>query len=241
MQPYGNSKILVDEDTPAITFWRAPVMTAMNLASIPPLYGVAWLAVESGGNVCAVGELTATGPDGYPREVGLFQIYNPDDFRALGASPAEILDGVCAIPPPGARQHKASDGGWADGSQRNPQHQVAPLTEAQIARNVALGVALVQMKQRQVAPWLQRAGAAWSGPDYWSLVKSYHGWPPIANHWLGVVAQHLGRAPSGWMEFRATLAAIEPTANFNAALKEQTPLYRGLENAEWTGFHVEAA
>jgi len=240
MQTYGNSKIQIDENTNSIAVWRAPVAAAAANAGKPPSFAIAWLSIESGGNVCAVGEATATGPDGFPREVGLFQIYNPDDFRALGASASELVVGMCAIPSPGPRQHKADDGGWADGSQRNPQHQIAALTEAQIARNVELGIALIAYKEKQIAPWLAAAKAAWSttSPDYWAAVKSYHAWPPIMNHWLGAVAKHLGRAPINWQEFRSALAAIEPTANYNAALKEQTPLYRGLENAEWCGFHV---
>src|ERR1700741_1478013 len=43
-----------------------------------------WLAMESDGAPCAFGKPGAKGPDGQPLEIGLGQIYNPDDFKLLG-------------------------------------------------------------------------------------------------------------------------------------------------------------
>lgn len=237
------TKIQINENAWQILQWQPAVSAEMILHGIPAAFGMAWLAVESGGNPCAVGESTATGPDGNPREVGLFQIYNPDDFKAIGGTAAEIC-AYCARPLPGARQHKTDDGGYRDGTLANPQRQtISLLSPQQVGRQAELGRKLIELKRRYADHYLAASGIKWSvdGPDYWAAVKAPHAYPPIINTGLAQVARHLGRAPLSWREFRATYEAIEPRARFNPAVTQQSPYFRGLENAEWTGFHVQPA
>lgn len=232
--------IVVDESDPAIVRWQPAVTAQATLAGIPWRFAMAWLAVESGGNPCAVGEPTAVGPDGYPREVGLFQIYNPDDFKAIGGSAAELCS-YCVRPSSGVKAHRDDDGGYRDGTLTNPQHAIAPLTAAQVQRHVDLGMRLINQKRRYAERYLNASKVPWSpdSPDFWAAVKAPHAYPVILNTGIPLVTKHLGRPPQSWHEFRATYELIEPKARFAPGAPHQTPLYRALENAEWTGFHVQ--
>jgi hypothetical protein len=57
---------------------------------------LAWTAIESDGDEGSIGAPGAKGPDGYPKEVGLLQLYNPDDFQSLGFTPAQLLNAAPA-------------------------------------------------------------------------------------------------------------------------------------------------
>ena len=244
-QPWeAHTQIRIDEATPPILQWNPYVIPAMVAAGVPGPFGMAWLAAESQGNTCAVGELTAVGPDGFPREIGPFKAYNPDDFKTLGYDPAEFV-ASCVHPAVGARQHKSDDGGYSDGTLPNPQHIQTPLTPSQMARHAQLGAALANLKRRSSDHYLSAWKVAWptTSPDYWAAVKGYHAYPPIINTGIGEVTKHLGRPPTSWREYRSTYEIVQPLAKFDpakaAAKIEQSPYYRGLDNAEWVGFHVQ--
>lgn len=240
--------VSVDEHDPHVVQWQPAVFAQAALAGVPPAFAMAWLAVESGGNPCAVGEATATGPDGYPREVGLFQMYNPDDFKEAGASASEICS-YCVRPPAGPKTKRAKDGGYADGSAVNHGRMaVAQLTPEQVVKHVGLGISMIKAKERYADQYLRASHVPWAAdsPDYWAAVKAVHAYPAIVASGISAVTRKLGRAPSSWHEFRSTYEAIEPRARFDPARplehppRDQDPIYRGLENAEWTGFHVQA-
>jgi hypothetical protein len=242
------SKIKVDETDPQITKWE-PIVAALAVAAgVPVPVAMAWQAIESGGNPAATGELTATGPDGAPREIGLFQIYNPDDFKALGANPLELV-AYTVRPAPGARTQRDDDGGYKDGTLRNPQRLARPMTPAEITRHVQLGINLINLKRHYADRYLAENGITWptTSPDYWAAVKAPHAWPPIINTGLAKVTKYLGRPPISWKEFRSTYEIVEPRAKFDPVKaaahppQQQSPYYRGLENAEWVGFHVSPA
>ena len=228
---------------PEIAKWAALCHQVLPAHGIPPIYGLAWLGVESGGNACATGGRTATGPDGYPREVSLFQAYNPDDLKALGVT-AEELCSFCVRPAVGPKKRPEADGGFLDGTERNRQQLAAPLTDEQSARQIEIGAGLIKLKRADADRYLQKNGVTWpaTSPDYWAAVKCPHAWPPILAIGLGQVTKHLGRAPASWSEFRATYEKIEPLARYDAARAEakqdQSPIYRGLRNCQWVGFHV---
>jgi len=217
---YGPSNVTfpIDENDPAITRWLDPVTGSMLAARIPVSFAMAWLAIESGGKPCAIGEPGAKGPDGNPLELALWQAYNPDDLKPAGITGAE-LRAYCL---PGG------------------QNLSRAMTPAEIARQMDLGVSLIGRKRAYADHYLTANGVAWptAGPDYWAAVKLPHAYPPILNTGMHEVVQRLGRAPSSWQEFRATYEQIEPRARFDPDAKEQSPYYRGLQNAEWCGFHV---
>lgn len=240
----NNPVSTVDEHTAALEMYSPVISTVAILHSVPAEFAMAWAAIESGGNAAAVGSPTATGPDGYPREIGWFQLYNPDDFKTLGAQPSELC--AYAVRPgvgPRQRPDPSGDGGFLDGSERNPQRMSRPMTAAEQRRAAELGIGKITRAMHVAQTALASVGSTWSGADFWSAVKAVHAWPPIVHGWLAAVAKHLARGPSSWREFRSTLEQIEPSARFSQAIAdahgEQSNLYRGLENSEWVGFHVQ--
>lgn len=222
------SVIKVNLNDPSITRWSPYVTLAASAFDIPVSFAMAWIGVESTGNPCSVGEKTVTGPDGYPQEVGLFQIYNPDDFNQLGAKASELCE-YCVIPPPGTP---------------NPERLSKTMTDEQIGRHIGLGISLIILKREYAQKYMDLNKVAWdrNGPDYWRMVKLVHALPSIVNTGLGQVVQLLGRAPQSWNEFRQTYEKVNPKAKFNTTLfklgKSQSVWYRALDNAEWTGGHV---
>lgn len=218
---------VIDTKSPSVQQWMKYVRPAAQSNGIDPGIAEAWLAVESGGNICAVGERTARGPDGAPKEVGLFQLYNPDDFKALKASAAD-LRAYCVKPEPG---------------QPDPMKLSRQPTGEEIAHHIALGIALIHKCMSTAAHYLTAAGINWSAnnPDFWRAVKLVHALPVIVSHGFSAVSERLGRAPSTWEEFRTTYETIQPRAKYNPTAKRQDGYWRALENAERVGSHYEGA
>ncbi len=227
--PPMKSKVYnIDESDPSITRWLPVVSAEAVAAGVPVDFAMAYLAIESGGNPCEVGERSAVGPDGEPREVGLFQIYNPDDFEALKAKASELRT-YCVKPAPGTP---------------NPQRLSRKMTSDEMIRHVKLGIDNIKRQQRTADRFLTSNHVMWnpSGPDYWSFVKLVHGLPSIVNPGMSQVVVRLGRPPLSWKEFRATYEQVNPRAKFDQkkfdAGESQDGYFRALENAEWTGSHV---
>lgn len=193
-------------------------------------FAVAWEGVESGGNVCAVGDKYQLHA-GAPKEIGLWQIYNPSDFRELGISPAELL-AYCVRPAPGDKPNT---------SKMNPQRLSRPLTDIEAARHVEIGMRFIHMKREYALGFMHDAGIAWPATsiDTWRMTKLVHGLPVIVNTGIAQVARRLGRPPSSWAEFRATYETINPRAVYKPGAKKQDGYWRALQNAEWTGGHVQ--
>ncbi len=192
-------------------------------------FGLAWMGIESGGNPCAVGNRKLTvPPGGAPQEIGLFQIYNPDDFKELGVDPLELV-AYCVRPVPGLN---------------NPQKLAQPMTPEQIGKHIVTGMQMIGKKHAYAGRYLAAAGAQWPthSQDYWRMVKAVHALPVLVNTGLGQVAKKLGRAPLSWAEYRAVYETINPRAKFDPAKaqrgEDQDGYYRALENAEWTGGQV---
>lgn len=215
----------VNMNSPAIKQWESYVRPAAIQHHIDPGVAMYWIGVESGGNVCAVGEPFARGPDGAPREVGLFQLYNPDDFAKLKAKAVD-LRAYCVKPGPG---------------ERDPQKQSRALTAEEIAHHVALGIAKMQDCISVASHYMTAAKITWgvNNADFWRMVKLVHALPIIVNTGIAQVARKLNRAPLSWSEFRSTYESVNPRAKYNPALKEQDGYWRALQNAEFTGNHFE--
>lgn len=222
----------INELARSVVRWWPQIAAQASLAGIPPAFAQAWMTIESGGNSCAVGELTATAPEnGLPREIGLWQIYNPDDFKGLRVT-AQELTAYCVRPAAG---------------QRNPQTLSRPMTSDEIVRHVSAGIQEIQAKRAYANRYLTASGYLWptTSPDYWSAVKLAHALPVEENGGFAQVAHKLGRSPVSWREFRDTYETIQPRAKFDpakaAAHQDQDGYFRALENAEWSGFHVVPA
>lgn len=218
---------VIDTNAASVKHWAPYVRPAAQANGIDPGVAMAWLAVESGGNICAVGERTARGPDGAPKEVGLFQLYNPDDFKALKAK-ATDLRAYCVKPLPG---------------QPDPMRISRNPTSEEIAHHIALGIGLIHKCMSTAAHYLGAAGITWrsTDPDFWRAVKLVHALPVIVSHGFEQVTQHLGHPPATWNEFRSTYAQLNPRARYNPSISHQDGYWRALENAERTGDHYEGS
>ncbi len=203
-----------------ITQWEPFVKIAAVVAQVPWQFANAWLAIESGGNACAVGnKTTVVPPANFPREIGLWQIYNPDDFKALGVNPSELC-AYCVRPLPG---------------QPNPQKLLRQMTSAEIGRVMGVGMKLINLKRKDAEHYMTLAGVKWpdTSPDFWRMVKLPHALPSILNTGLGQVVKKLGRPPNNWAEFRSVYGTINPRS-----LIKTDGYFRAMQNAEWTGGQV---
>lgn len=193
-----------------VTMWTPAVLPLAIKYGIPADFASAWMAVESAGRACAYGDAGAKGPDGNPKELGLFQIYNPDDLKLLNATGNE-LRAYCV---PGT------------------QKQSRDLTIEEIVRHVDLGMQLIKHCLNQAVAELVRNGIGWpaDGRDIWRACKLYHALPSIVHNGFTAATKHLGYAPVSWFEFRKAYVATNPSA-----AKVGSLYWRALENAERTG------
>ncbi len=189
--------------------WEPVIAVYATAARVPIEFAVQWEGEESGGNPCAIGKPGAKGPDGNPREMGIAQLYNPDDLRDFGVTGDE-LRAYCV---PGT------------------QTVSRPLTEAEVQQQASLLVRKISKSRSEASHYMTLAGARWpsDGVDFWRLVKLVHGLPGLV-HGLVTVAHHLGRAPS-WSEFRRVIEAGEVTLDA-ATEGYRAEFGRAFDNAE---------
>ena len=213
---------------PSMADW-AKILAPLALeAHLPLSYALSWISAESAGNPCAVGNPEIAGPDGQPQEIGIAQVYNPDDLREIGTTGAELR--AYCIP---GRYHPTKYKnrivhGFSQALSR-------PLTETEMLRQARIAIAKIdkdaQKAQRDLVSI--HAGTSWdrSRKDFWTLVKLQHGLPGLSRSGLPAVTKKLGRPPTNWREFRATIHGV--------TLDRETEKYRKgwndiLDNAEKT-------
>lgn len=225
----SRSAKVINLQDPMIKQWEPYVRPAAIQHHVDPGVAMFWLAIESGGNICEVGERTARGPDGSPKEIGLFQLYNPDDFARLRAN-ASDLRAYCVKPEPG---------------QPDPQKLSRQPTEAEKAQHIGLGIALILRCMSVAAHYMTLAGITWNvgTADFWKATKLVHALPVIVSQGFLAVAHKLDHPPATWDEFRTAYETIQPRAKFDPSKPrdKQDGYWRALENAEQTGNHFEGA
>jgi hypothetical protein len=191
--------------------WAPLVAARAPFASFDVNFILRWIEVESAGNPCAVGKIGVNGPDGNPREMGLGQIYNPDDLKTLGASGDELR--AYCIP----------------GTQKLSR----PLTASEMDRQVALTIALaVKCRNAAIADY-RSVGGAWAEltpRDQGKFTKLRHGLPVLSRQGHAVAKVHYGRPAANWGEFTAAVAH-SPIASTG----DDSDRARILGNAEKTG------
>lgn len=213
---------------PTLDEWGVALAPGCLSSGIQLPYAVQFVAMESGGNPCAVGYPASKGPDGLPLEMGIAQFYNPDDLVALGLT-GEELRVYCV---PGDHHETTFRGKKVRGFS---QQMRMPLTPEQVRRQAGGTVGLISRSMREVTEVLTSIGAgpAWSPSrrDFWRLVKLQHGLPALISEGLPRINAKLGRPPRDWSEFKAALDTV--TLGARAEAKRRQGLFpRVLSNAE---------
>lgn len=233
-QPVYPSGVPVSDPHYTLQFWW-PIIHRMIAGTLPDhsdaLYprisepfARKWLEIESGGNPTAVGDPGQLGEgSSEPAEIGLGQLYNPDDFRHFGISPQAFRAYAPAAAPLAAEYRQAqadAHAAQASGDRAayaaaiarqkaaawQEQSRTRALTAAECDDQVRWTLlAKIDQGMHEADALVARYGLHWSVPDYWKLVKAPHALPAILSRGLPAVVHKLGRAPASWAEFRSAL------------------------------------
>ena len=170
--------------------WAYLIYPMADAAKIEPLFCLAWIKVESGGNPCAWGSATAKGPDGHPREQGIVQLYNPDDFKKFQVA-SGALRKYCT-----------------------PGTQVCSrmLTDAEMQVQAKAAMDLILHCREVAGMAAAKNGLRWRPKDQLKLVKLVHGLPGLVKSGVALATKHLGRAPRDWLEFKTAVNATKMDA-----------------------------
>lgn len=211
---------------PTLREWGALLAPGCAAGGIQLPYALRWIDLESGGNPCTVGYPAARGPDGMPRELGIAQLYNPDDLDVL--SPALTGSEMRAYCVPGDQHEIVFRGRVIRGFS---QAMSRPMLPEEMRRQALSAIQLIGRCMVSASRDLAGVGATWSrtGRDYWALVKLQHGLPAISHQGLPAVTRQLGRPPRGWSEFRTSLADIRLEPDVEKKYRDDFP--KILDNA----------
>lgn len=171
----------------SVSAWIPILGPRARAAHIPEPFAYAWIGEESGGNPCAIGRADQHGPDGNYREMGIAQLYNPDDFTRFGIKPSDFR-AYCSTDP------------------NHPQDVTRELTDAEAAQQADGTIKKIQQVASEASHYLALAGCHWdpSGVDFWRMAKLVHGLPGLM-HGVVTVAHALGHPPTSWKEFRTAI------------------------------------
>lgn len=162
---------------PRVEQWATYLAPGCLAHGIQLPYALRWIEIESGGNPCACGYPAARGPDGHPRELGIAQLYNPDDLRRLGVTGAQ-LRAYCV---PGSDHPVKFKGKVVRGFSSVLSRQLTTEEmQDQADATIKLIVHCMLTAARDLAK--VNAGAAWSlsRRNYWALVKLQHALPGLS-------------------------------------------------------------
>ena len=193
--------------------WR-PIIAkwiASTYPTIPQAYAEKWGEIESRWNPAAVGDPGQLG-DGsdQPAEIGLGQLYNPDDFVNLHAPPASSFRAYAPAAAPLALAYRqaqsAGDKTTMNNIARQMQKRTRALTPGEMDDQVHWTLlAKIASDQVYVSALFARSSIKWSLVDYWTAIKAPHALPAILGNGMPAVIKKLGRPPANWKEFRSVL------------------------------------
>lgn len=203
-------------NAPGMIPWQGIIehLIATEFPRVSEPFAMMWGQIESGGNAAAVGDPGQLGQGSQqPAEIGLGQLYNPDDFKRYGVDPAAFR-AYCPPAAPLAAQYNAAkaakDTSAMNAAARAMQSLTRPLTAAEKDDQVRYTLLHKIDDGITIANNVVHAdGLKWTEPDFWKLVKAPHAYPPLLNQGMPAVVKKLGRAPSSWAEFRQALGMDE--------------------------------
>lgn len=178
--------------------WRSYIEPLAKAARIAVPFAMEWVSIESGGNPCAWGSASAKGPDGTPREQGIGQLYNPDDFTRYEI-PSGALRVYCV---PGT------------------QSCSRPLTDAEMTYQAQKLIDLIAHCREVAGASSAKNHLQWNGRDMYKLTKLVHALPGLVNNGVARVTLALKRPPHDWQEFKAIIKDVK--------LDDGTERYRAL-------------
>lgn len=213
---------------PGTSDWAALLAPGCVTSGIPLAFALKWVDMESGGNPCAIGYPPARGPDGMPLELGIAQLYNPDDLHLT--TPPLTGGELRAYCVPGDQHEILYKGRVIRGFS---QSLLRPLLPEEKTRQAQGAIDLIRASVRRAEGDLRGVGAGpgWTrdGRDFWRLVKFQHGLPAFSREGMPAVARLLGRAPRGWTEFTASLRGVTLS---HSAESKRGELADSISNAE---------
>lgn len=182
----------------SMKMWE-PLLSYMAVESNVALpFVMEWMRIESGGNPCAWGSANAKGPDGHPREQGIAQLYNPDDFTRYGIPSGSFR--VYCIP--------------------DTQKCSRELTSDEMHAQAKSLIDLIVRSRKVAQETASASGLQWSGKDRYRLTKLVHGLPGLVKQGIPRVTKKLGRPPKDWGDFKVTIS--------NTRMDDGTERYRSL-------------
>lgn len=219
----GYGQMSIDTKGYTVQSWIPYLTPLCQLHGVPLSFATFSMGEESGGNPCAIGAPGALGPDGNPKELGIFQLYNPDDLKMLGTTGTEMR----AFCVPGKIQVKDRRGNlvWT-----HRQDVARLLTDDEMKRQADLMIRKILSARSEALVYASKATVTWREAELWRLVKLVHGLPGLVKG-LATATQTLGHPPSSWDEYRSKV--LDGTIKLDG----NTESYRGeyaaiFDNAE---------
>ena len=222
---------VIDTKGYSTSSWIPYLSPLCQANSIPLSFMTFSIEEESNGNPCAIGAPGALGPDGNPRELGIFQLYNPDDLQLLKVT-GDQMRAFCV---PGKIQVKNRAGVLID---THRQDVARLLTDDEMKQQASLAIGKVKQARNEAGRYILAASAKWSQIDTWRVVKLVHGLPGLVKA-IVTFTNQIGHAPSSWSEYRNAIESKQITLDAN------TEKYRGdfaaiFDNAEKATEGMEA-
>lgn len=230
-----------------LAMWQ-PIVHRLIAAEFPRVneaYAMKWAQIESDGNPCAVGDPGQI-VNGQPAEIGLGQLYNPDDFARYGVHPAAFR-AYCPNAAPLAAAYNAAKAAHDHVAMAAAARQIQTMTRALSQAEMDDQVRYTLLKKiddgiANANSVVRQYGLTWNQPDFWKLVKAPHAWPSILNEGMPAVVKKLDRAPSSWAEFRQELGMDGRVLDTDGNSVPKFPLWvRGLNACEACGDAVTPA
>lgn len=192
------------------SFWAIVLAPRVAIAKIPLQFALDSITEESGGNPCAIGNPSQYGPDGVlPREMGIYQFYNPDDLKFLHVD-GHDLRAYC-------NPNKVQ---YANGVMGPSQEVIRELTPEELSQQADMTVGKINRDRAVAASVLHGVGATWPAEgagqvDFWRAVKLVHGLPGILGSGMPAFKAKYGHAPKSWVEFRRAIESGDVHCDHN--------------------------
>jgi hypothetical protein len=184
--------------------WRGEVAKRVEGTDLPVDAILEWIRIESGGDMCSVGN---------PTEVGIFQLFFPSDAK-YGAT----LEGLRVL---------------CEKSKRQDPADISWMSVADLDMQVGSGINKILAARDRVRQVFAQNGVSWpeSSFDFGSAVKQIHATPAVITELLSKITRRDGSPPSSWSDLRKKVMTFPPD-QMGAGLRKlwNAPSKRGLKN-----------